>query len=220
MLFSSNKNMKMTYIYSYIKFVYISLVRILKIRKCMKIYLIICLCLIGLSAIDVHAQSIQHAVVIDGDTIASIQMEEVVIASRRNFEDYEDWYWFQKLRRDIMVVYPYAIEASAVFLEIQEELPNIKKRRKKNKYLKLKEKEIKKVYKDPLKNLTITQGKLLVKIIERQTGTSCYDLIKEFKSPLSAYLWQRVGAIIGYDLKVEFDAEVDKDIEIILSAME
>ena len=187
----------------------------------MKKYLSIA-CLLTGSFLNGSAQDfyVLNAVVIGNDTIPSTQLREVTIITKRQFDNPIEAYRFNKLRRDVITVYPYAQKVVNTLEVMNENLSKIKRKRDKKRYLRNFEKEIKSNFKKPLKNLTVTQGKILVKIIQRETGESCYDLIKEYKTSISAYFWQRLGSVLGYDLKVQFDPVIDKDIEIILRSIE
>ncbi|MCH8903708.1 MAG: DUF4294 domain-containing protein [Bacteroidetes bacterium] len=158
-------------------------------------------------------------VIVDNDTIPKIYLREVLIISKRYYKNYDEKAEFNKLVRDVKAAYPYAMDAVVLFKEINEELANMDKRRDKKKYLRTLENEVKDRYKKPVKNLTVTQGKILVKIIEKETKTDCYHLIKELKSPLSAYFWQKTGWLLGYDLKVGYEPDIDPDLDFILRAL-
>ncbi|MFK5968672.1 MAG: DUF4294 domain-containing protein, partial [Candidatus Marithrix sp.] len=79
------------------------------------------------------------------------------------------------------------------------------------------EKELKKEFEDELKNLTMTQGKLLIKLVDRETGKTTYELVKQLRGSLSAFFWQSLAKLFGSNLKTEYDAAgEDKLIEDIL----
>jgi hypothetical protein len=88
------------------------------------------------------------------------------------------------------------------------------------KFLKRKEKDLDEQFEKPLKNLTVDQGKILVKLIARETGHSCYDLVEQFKSPFSAFYWNGLGKLFGYNLKPDYDPQQDRDLEIIVRSLE
>ena len=88
-------------------------------------------------------------------------------------------------------------------------LQTLKTDKEKRDYIKQVEQEIKDDYEDQLKGLTITQGRILLKLIDRETGETSYDLLKEFKGNINAVFWQTLARIFGNNLKSEFDAEGD-----------
>ena len=90
-----------------------------------------------------------------------------------------------------------------------------------DKYIKESEKKLFDEFEKPLKHLTITQGRILIKLIDRETGNTSYQLIKTLKGNFSAFLWQGIARLFGSSLKSEYDAEGDdKAIEAIVNAID
>lgn len=126
-----------------------------------------------------------------------------------------------RLRNDIYVTYPYALAAASIFKEVNDNLENMDGRRDRKKYLKTTDKKLDRLFKQPLKNMSIDQGHVLIKLISRQTGQSCYTIIREFKGGLSAMVWQSVGVLFNNNLTRNYDGEDrDKEIESIVKDME
>jgi len=126
-----------------------------------------------------------------------------------------------KLRNDIFVVYPYAIAAAAIFKEINDNLEKMDGRHDRKKYLKSMDKTLDVTFKEPLKSLSIEQGHVLIKLINRQTGQNCYSIIKELKGGLSAMLWQSVGVFFNNNLVREYDPDDrDKEMETLVRDLE
>lgn len=126
-----------------------------------------------------------------------------------------------KLRNDVYVVYPYALAASVVFKDINRHLEELPDRHSRKAYLKSIDKQLDRTFKEPLKNLSIDQGHVLIKLIDRQTGENCYEIIKELKGPFAAIAWQSVGIFFKNNLRREYDPEDrDKDIERITTDLE
>lgn len=174
--------------------------------------------------INVNAQSAGSAyvpvIVVNSDSFPILTLPEVVVVSKRTFASSFEQNKFLSLKKNILIVYPYAKKAGEIFNEVQQELADKDSRRDRKKFLKEKENELDAQFQEPLKNLTTTQGAILVKLIARQTGQNCYELIKEFKNPMSAFFWQSAGSLWGYDLKVPYDPQQDKDIELIVRGIE
>jgi hypothetical protein len=127
----------------------------------------------------------------------------------------------ERLRNDIYVTYPYALTAAKVFKDISTTLDTFDRRRDRKRYLKSVDKKLDGIFKEPLKNLTINQGHVLIKLINRQTGQNCYSIIKELKGGLSAMVWQSVGVFFNNNLVREYDPEdKDREIENIVKDME
>lgn len=127
----------------------------------------------------------------------------------------------ERLRTDIYTVYPYAMAAAAIFKEVNDSLDKMDRRHDRKKYLKSIDKRLDVAFKEPLKNLSIDQGHVLIKLINRQTGQNCYSIIKELKGGLSAMLWQSVGVFLNNNLVKEYEpADKDKEMETMVKDLE
>lgn len=126
-----------------------------------------------------------------------------------------------RLRYNVYKVYPYAVTASFVLNSVDKEMAIRTKRRDRKEYLKQVEKEMNGKFKNELKDLSMTQGQILVKLINRQTGRDCYSLIKELKGGLNARIYQTAAFFFNNDLKRQYDPfNKDKDIEMIVQEIE
>lgn len=126
-----------------------------------------------------------------------------------------------RLRNDIFTVYPYAITAAYILKDVNTTLDQLPDRKSRRHYLKEIDKKLDITFKEPLKNLTIDQGHVLIKLINRQTGQNCYSIIREMKGGFSAVLWQSVGVLFSNNLRKEYDPDDnDKEIEQIVREME
>jgi len=126
-----------------------------------------------------------------------------------------------RLRNAVYVTYPYARKAGIILNDMNAQLARINSESGRNEYIKSKEKELKKEFTDPMEKLSVYQGKVLMKLINRQTGNNCYDIIKEYRGGFSARLWQTVAFFFGSSLKQPYDAQgSDHDIEVIVQEVE
>lgn len=126
-----------------------------------------------------------------------------------------------RLRNAVYVTYPYARRAGFIINDINAKLAGITSKAKRKEYIKTREKELKKEFSDPLTQLSVYQGKVLMKLINRQTGNNCYDLISEYKGSFSARFWQTVAFFFNSSLKQPYDATgEDKVIEEIVKEVE
>jgi len=126
-----------------------------------------------------------------------------------------------RLRNAIYVTYPYARRAGAIMNEMNARLAHMKNDKKRQSYIKSREKELKKEFADPLTNLSVYQGKVLMKLINRQTGNNCYDIIKEYKGGFSARFWQTLAFVFGSSLKQPYNpSSTEKDMEVIVQEVE
>jgi hypothetical protein len=105
--------------------------------------------------------------------------------------------------------------------EINEKTANMKNEKERKKYIKSREKELKKEFADPLSELSVYQGKVLMKLINRQTGNNCYDIIKEYKGGFTARFWQTVAFFFNSNLKQPYDASgTEREMEAIVQEVE
>jgi hypothetical protein len=127
----------------------------------------------------------------------------------------------RRLRYNVYKVYPYAITAAFVLNKVDKEMAIRNNKKDRKQYLKQVEKEMNSKFKDELKNLSMTQGQILVKLINRQTGRDCYSVIKEIKGGLNARIYQTAAFFFDNDLKAQYDPyNKDKDIEMIVQEIE
>lgn len=172
------------------------------------------------------------AVVQNHDTIPMIFLPDVYVTekmprrlareiARRHAEAEKRRQEYEQLRYNVFVVYPYAVIAAEVLKDVDGNLARINDKGERKKYLKSVEKELNQRFKGKLEDLTITQGQILVKLIDRQTGKNCYSIIRELKGGFSAVIWQSVALLFSNNLRREYDpTDRDKDIEDIVKSVE
>lgn len=161
-----------------------------------------------------------YSIVRDHDTIplAVLPVVQIVAdAPHRLRKKVRRW---NRLRNAVYVTYPYARIVAGELKEVDAHLNTLKTKREQEKYLDFKEKEIKSSFGPKIKDLSIYQGKVLIKLIYRETGHNCYNLIKELKGGFSARLWQTVAFVFGSNLKTAYDKEENSDIESIVQEIE
>ncbi len=124
----------------------------------------------------------------------------------------EEW---TRLRNAVYVTYPYARVAGYTINDINAKLQGITSKKERKAIIKSREKELKKQFSEPLSNLSVYQGRVLMKLINRQTGNNCYEIIKEYKGGLDARLYQTVAFFVGGNLKQDYDLgdKTDRQIE-------
>ena len=147
---------------------------------------------------------ITTAVVYEGDTIEAKILPGIYIWGKSKFTAQQRW---TRLRNAVYVTYPYAKKAGIVFNDIEKHIAGNPDKKFITKYINSREKELKKEFTDPLTNLSVYQGRVLMKLINRETGgTNCYDILKELKGGFTARFWQTVAFFFGSDLKQPYDA--------------
>ena len=159
----------------------------------------------------------------EGDTLPLsylpwVQVQYRRILTREQRRKKEEW---TRLRNAVYVTYPYAKAASRIMNEINAKLVGITDRKQRKAIIRTREKELRKEFADRLTNLSIYQGKVLMKLIYRETGNNCYEIIEEYKGGFTAALYQTIAVVVGTNLKQNYDiANKDKDLEVIVKDVE
>ncbi|MEA3318232.1 MAG: DUF4294 domain-containing protein [Bacteroidota bacterium] len=146
-----------------------------------------------------------NSVLVDGQTIPHSDIKEVVVFPPHKFKRRRHRRRYRKLVRDIKKVYPYAKLAKKKFDKMEKEFSKLETEKEKRKYVKSVEQELKDEFGEKLKHLTITQGRLLLKLLDREIGSTSYVLLKELRGSFSAVFWQTIARLFGSDLKQEYD---------------
>lgn len=154
----------------------------------------------------------------DLDTIPAVYYGSFTIVGKLRTEDEEKR--VRRLKQNVIKVYPYAQRAIAILREIDDVSGSLDKRRDKKKYIKQLEDELRSEFEQELKKMYRSDGKVLIKIVERETGKTFYDIVKEIKSPFTAWTFQLVAKRYDYDLKQGYDPIREKELESILQQVE
>ncbi|SEG26758.1 DUF4294 domain-containing protein [Sphingobacterium lactis] len=156
----------------------------------------------------------------NGEVVPWFPIEEVVVYGRRNFKTEDERQKYLRLRRNVIRVLPYAIYAQKRYEQLDRDLALANSSREEKRLIKECEREIKEKITSEVKNLSVSQGKILIKLIERQTGNTSYDLVKDMKGGISAFVYQGVAKIFGHNLKSTYDPQEDYEIENIIREYE
>jgi hypothetical protein len=150
----------------------------------------------------------------DGEIIPYVILPPVEVVkklTRKQSRYLAEW---NRLRNAVYVTYPYAKASAKIINEINAKLVNVHGKDKRKAIIRSREKELKKEFADKLTQLSVYQGRVLVKLIYRQTNNSCYEIIEEYKGSFNAAFWQTVAVLFGGNLKLNYDAAgADKDLE-------
>ncbi len=169
--------------------------------------------ILTVNSMTIHAQTISKdtittfAIIYNGDTIEAKTLSTVDLYARYPKGKKSP---YTRLRNAIIVTYPYALRASAVMNDINDKMLGMKVKSDRKAYIKTRERELKKEFTDPLTNLSIYQGKVLMKLINRETGNNCYEIIKEYKGGLTARFYQTVAFFFSSNLKQPYDRTGDE----------
>jgi hypothetical protein len=159
----------------------------------------------------------------NGVTMPEVEIKEVTIigGGSKSSARKRDYRRYEKFIYNIKKVYPYAIVVRERITMVNEELKSINTEKERKAYLKSVEKAVFAEYEDEIANLTITQGKILIKLIDRETQNTSYELIRDYRGRISAAFWQGIARLFGTNLKAEYDRfGEDAALEMILLEIE
>jgi hypothetical protein len=148
----------------------------------------------------------------EGDTIGQSYLPPVLVYGRMTKYWRNYWADWTRLRNAVYVTYPYAKAAGRIMNQINAKLVNVTDRSQRRAIIKQHEKELKKEFTDKLTQLSVYQGKVLMKLINRETGNNCYEIIDEYKGFVSAAFWQTIAIFFGSNLKQSYEP-TGKDID-------
>ena len=159
----------------------------------------------------------------NGDTTLVVYLPEVNIDLMQRYLQITDTRQGRRLASNVRKVYPYAKLAGAKMQEYDSILANISDKNERKRLMKQAEDEITDQYTEELKNLTIAQGLILVRLIDRETGSTSYKVVQELRGKVRAFFYQGFARLWGYNLKTEYDPHnnpEDDDIETIMTLLE
>ncbi|MCF8464299.1 MAG: DUF4294 domain-containing protein [Flavobacteriales bacterium] len=149
-----------------------------------------------------------NAIIIEGDTVPMILLPMAKAVEKRVFKKKKEEKKYYKLTRHVKKVLPYAKLAGKRMKEVEAEVAKMSDRERKKRMKEL-EREIKRDYEGELTKLSFTQGRILIKLLDRETGSISYDIVKEFRGGFTAWFFQGIAKMFDYDLKSEYDPEGD-----------
>ena len=171
--------------------------------------------------IDCNNHNFVYMRIENGDTILYDYMREVIIFPVRTFRNEKERKQYTRLIRDVKKVYPYAKLAGQILLQMGEDYNKLHTEIERKMFTKKMEDRLRFEFEEELKKLTIRQGILLMKLIDRETGQTTYDIVKELRGRFSVVFWQALARLFGSDMKVRYDPlGEDKMIEEIVILIE
>ncbi len=153
---------------------------------------------------------------VDGIKIPWIITEEVNVVDSRIFKSQRDREAYNRLRYNVIKVIPYAHFAGNRYRQLQRDLALTADKKKQKQLIKACELQIKDMFKKEVENLTVSQGEVLIKLIDREIGNTSYELVKELKGGFTAFVLQSAARLFGHNLKETYDRDEQRDIEYIL----
>ena len=169
----------------------------------MRFFLVIAL--LSVFSIFIFAQDkllIAPFTIVNGDTFFIADVPEVAVLAFKDKEEHKKYF---KLKRRVLKVYPFATSAKEKLFSIKKGLDSIPKRRHKKRYTKEVAKWVKEEYAEQLKNLSMSEGKILVKLIYRETNSTSYEIVKSYRGRFNAFFWQTMAKFWDNNLKTEYD---------------
>ncbi|EGK01941.1 MAG: DUF4294 domain-containing protein [Prevotella sp.] len=177
------------------------------------------LCLLLLLSVSVKSQDekpktyIDIAAIYEGDTIAVVQLKPVYIFGQIKFKNNKERQEYSKLVRDVKIAYPYAKTIAYSIIETYEYMETLPTEKAKQKYLEDVQKYMMAEYKPKMKKMTKNQGKILVKLIDRECNTPSYNIVKALVGSFKAGVYNAFAGLFGNSLKTKYDPN-DKDASI------
>ena len=164
-------------------------------------------------ASSLYGQQEQPIYIIEGDTLANpyVDLGEVIVLPSLKFDSYNDYLSYYRLRKRTLKVYRYAKMASERLVVLNDRLSKIKRKRARKRYTKRVERYLEGEFKDELKRLTRSEGRILVKLIHRETGQTTHGLIKKLRSGWRAFVYQTTAKLFDIDLKTTYNPTDDEE---------
>jgi hypothetical protein len=158
---------------------------------------------------------------INGDTVYLTNLPPIYLYVSKDITDIKELQKYSRLVRNVRKVYPYAKLFHKEIMQIEKDLILLRSKKDKQAYMDSTEKKLRVKFEKDLVGMTVTQGRILIKLLYRETGNTSYDLLKEMKGSFPAFFWQSVARLFGSSLKAKYDPlGEDKDIEAILVKIE
>ena len=158
----------------------------------------------------------------NGDTVYYVHLREIVVRAPRKFKNAAEERQFWRLVYNVKKTYPYAKLAGKKLHELNEHYLKLPTEKERKAYSKKVEEELTAEFEGELRKLTITQGRILLRLVDRETGHTTYEILKDFRGSFSAFVWQGVARLFGSNLKTRYDPSSgeDKIIELIIKEIE
>lgn len=145
----------------------------------------------------------------EGETLPEITIDEVHVVRKMGVRDRFQWWKYRRLVYNVKRVYPYCIIVRESLAHVNDTLLKIESDKERRSYLKDYEKQIFREYEDDMRGMTITQGRILIKLVDRETQNSSYELVRDYRGTVTAVFWQGIARIFGTNLKEKYDPTGD-----------
>ncbi|MCB0515135.1 MAG: DUF4294 domain-containing protein [Chitinophagales bacterium] len=159
-----------------------------------------------------------EGIILEDDTLAYYDLPEVNISANKLTN--RERFLYNKMKRDVLKVYPYVTKVSALITEVEDTTASMDKKRMRKRYVNDLENTLKDQFKDELKNLTVNQGKVMIELIERNTNRTFYDILDDYKSKFSLFFYETIGKKYGYDFKTPYNPDDNPLLELVVREVE
>ncbi len=164
---------------------------------------------------------ILEAKVLGEDTLLQVVVDEIVIYPERVFKNEKQKIKYTQLMYNVKKVYPYSKIISSIYAEIELEISKAESKKDVKQYINAKEKELTDKFEGVIREMTYSQGRVLIKLVDRETGSTTYEVVKELKGSVNAFFWQSIALLFDSNLKLEYNPDdEDKMIEEIIAMIE
>jgi len=160
-------------------------------------------------------------VIVEGDTLPNYDIKEVKVYPKIEFRNNRQRRRYSRLMRNVKKAYPFAIIAREELRIMNDSLQFIEEERDRKRFIREYEKQMFLRYEDDLRKLTFSQGRILLKLVDREIGNTSYNIVKDYRGDFSAAFWQGIARIFGSNLKSSYDpVGEDAEIELIVELIE
>lgn len=174
-------------------------------RTVLLIFSLLALSSVALAQDDKPKTYIDIAAIYEGDTVAVMQLKPVYIFAPIKFKNNKERQEYSKLIRDVKKAYPYARLIASSIIETYEYMQTLPDEKTKQKHLEAVQKDMMNQYKPQMKKMTKNQGKILIKLIDRECNTSSYNIVKSLVGSFKAGVYNTFASLFGNSLKAEYD---------------
>ena len=180
---------------------------------------ILLLLIVFLPASNAQISNLYPAKIMDGDTVAIITLPIFTVEAKMTAK-MRRWYrQNERLIRNVRITMPYAKIAAERLKAIDRQMTKIQDEKIRKQFYKQQEKLLVEEFEKDIRKLTFSQGRLLIKLIDRETGKTSYSIIQDYRSGLTAAFWQSLARVFGYNLKTAYNPAEEKELETIIKML-
>lgn len=193
------------------KFINFALINIMRYRFIILLVLLVAVKLPAQDTITIKSDTIPGKVYLlrkvtrDGEALPEIEIQEITVTRKMGIREKFQWWRYERTVYNVKRVYPYCILVRESLAEVNDTLETFADDRDRRRFLKDYEKQVFAEYEDDMRGMTLTQGRILIKLVDRETMNSSYSLIRDYRGSVSAIFWQGIARIFGSNLKVKYD---------------